>query len=145
MPADAKRKLELKLESDVRPAEQIDVHACRRCSWAVLWWNLLWLLRITPHGGNRNYFFHWVIKIPLATRLMVHVPRKEAVKPSPFFPPLFFDAAFIKMPIYSRHFEIYPILTPRLCIDMVFISCLSLERVETVSKLSTRGHRGWIR
>lgn len=57
VPADAKRKLELKLESDVRPAEQIDVHACRRCSWAVLWWNLLWLLRITPHGGNRNYFF----------------------------------------------------------------------------------------
>lgn len=56
VPADAKRKLELKLESDVRPAEQIDVHACRRCSWAVLWWNLLWLLRITPHGGNRNYF-----------------------------------------------------------------------------------------
>lgn len=89
VPADAKRKLELKLESDVRPAEQIDVHACRRCSWAVLWWNLLWLLRITPHGGNRNYFFHWVIKIPLATRLMVHVPRKEAVKPSPFFPPFF--------------------------------------------------------
>lgn len=49
------------------------------------------------------------------------------------------------MPIYSRHFEIYAILTPRLCIDMVFISCLSLERVETVSKLSTRGRRGWIR
>lgn len=85
-----------------------------------------------------------MIKIPLATRLMVHVPRKEAVKPSLFFP-FFFDAAFIKMPIYSRHFEIYPILTPRLCIDMVFISCLSLERVETVSKLSTRGRRGWIR
>lgn len=49
------------------------------------------------------------------------------------------------MPIYSRHFEIYPILTPRLCIDMVLISCLSLERVETVSKLSARGRRGWIR
>lgn len=68
-----------------------------------------------------------MINIPLATRLRVHVPRKEAV----FF---FFDVAFIKMPIYSRHFEMYPILTPRLCIYVGFISRLSLESVETVSK-----------